>query len=202
MRCSRVAVGLVSLCASAFAQGSQAVLVDRPLDNDPIRVVRVTNGTTELKNDGRQFANPHAWETTFDDGDDWLKDLSFTIKNVSDKKITYLEISCALFESSDWEKELAAHSTPASPVLGQASNVVGWRPEHALYSVRLGHSSSPDKDRRPAFELLPGQEFTIALQDPKTYTDLKSTVEAKQPLSTINGCDAGIGTIFFEDGTK
>lgn len=32
----------------------------------------------------------------FDAGDDWLKDVSFVVKNVSKKKITYLEVGCAL----------------------------------------------------------------------------------------------------------
>lgn len=55
--------------------------------NDPVRIVRMTEGTTELKNDGHQFASVHAWETTFNAGDDWHEGLSFTIKNVSDKKM-------------------------------------------------------------------------------------------------------------------
>lgn len=203
MKRSLLALGFVSLSlASGVAQGTKALLLARPLGNDPVRVVSAREGTSELKSSGRQFPNSHAWEATFNAGDDWLKDLSFTIKNVSDRTITYVEISCALFESSDWQKELAAHSTPANPIVGQASNVLGWRPEHALYSPRLGSAKAPDADQRPAFELAPGQKFTLPLQDPQTYSQLKSTVEAKQPLSTINGCDASISAIFFADGTK
>lgn len=189
-------------CASALAQGTKTLLFDRPMGNDPIRVLRATEGTTELQRDGKRFPNRYAWEATFNAGDDWLKDLSFTIKNVSDKTITYLEVYCDLFETSDWAKELAAHSTPANPGLGQANNTVGWRPEHALYSPRLGRMSAPDSTRRPAFQLAPGQEFTIPLQDPRTYSDLKSEVEARKPMSAINACNAGLGAIFFADGTQ
>jgi hypothetical protein len=189
-------------CASALAQGAKTLLLDRPVANDPIRIMRATEGTTELKSDGKHFPSHYFWEAVFNAGDDWIKDLSFTIKNVSNQTITYLEISCNLFETTDWQKEFAAHSTPANPGLGQASNVVGWRPEHALYLVRLGRASAPDSTRRPTFELAPGQEFTIPLQDPKTYSDLKSSVEARQPMSTINACDGGTGNVFFADGTK
>jgi hypothetical protein len=197
------AVQIVLLCCtSALAQGTKTLLVNRPLDNDPVRIMRATEGTTALESDGKHFPNRYGWEATFNAGDDWLKNLSFTIKNVSNQAITYVEVSCALFETSDWRKELAAHSTPENPILGQARNVVGWRPEHALYSARLGRSSAEDSTRRPAFSLAPGQEFTIPIQDPKTYSDLKSSIEAREPLSTVNACDADIGTIFFADGTK
>jgi len=172
------------------------------MGNDPIRVMQAMEGTTVLKGDGKHFPNHYAWKATFNAGDDWIKDLLFTIKNVSDKTITYLEIYCGLFETSDWAKEIAAHNTPANPALGQAHNIVGWRPEHALYVVRLGRMSAPDSTRRPAFELPPGQEFTILLEDPKDYPALKSTVEARQPMSTVNACNAGLGAIFFADGTQ
>jgi hypothetical protein len=115
----------------------------------------------------------------------WLKDVAFVIKNVSKKKITYLSVSCALFETNDWQAELKKHSTPDSPALGQASNVVGWRPKHALYSVLTGLAVQPDSAKRPPFDLPPGHEFTIAVQDPPGYADLKSSVEARQPMSTV-----------------
>jgi hypothetical protein len=162
----------------------------------------VLEGTSELKDDGHRYPNKSVWETTFEAGDDWLKDVSFVIKNVSKKKITYLSVSCALFETNDWQSELEKHSTPDNPGLGQAGNVVGWRPKHALYSVRTGLIAQPDSDRRPPFVLAPGQEFTIALQNPEDYADLKSSVEARQPMSTVTACDAQIGDIFFEDGTR
>jgi hypothetical protein len=166
-----------------------------------MRIEKVIEGTTELKDDGHQYPNKWAWETMFDAGDDWLKDVSFVIRNVSKKKITYLSVSCALFETNDWQVEFKKHSTPDNPGLGQASNVVGWRPKHALYSVRTGLAVQPDSDKRPPFELAPGHEFTIALQDPPGYAALKSSVEARQPMSTVTACDAQI-SIFFEDETR
>lgn len=81
-------------------------------------------------------------------------------------------------------------------------NVVGWRPEHALYSLHLGHAVKPDSERRPAFELAPKQDFTMMLEDPQSYSDLKSSVELRQPMSMVTACDSEIFGVFFEDGTR
>jgi len=187
---------------SVVSQTSKTLLVDRPTGNDPIRIVKVTSGAAEVKRDERQFPNEYAWETTFDAGDDWLRDISFIIKNVSEKKITYIEISCVVFETPNWQEELTKHSYSANPVLGQASNVVGWRPDHALYSGLRGTKTQPDSRRRSPFELPPGGEFNMTLEDPKNYPTLKSNIEARQPISTATACDATISAIFFEDGTR
>jgi hypothetical protein len=126
MKRASFALGTVFLCcASALSQGTKTLLFDRPLGNDPILVLRATEGTTVLQGDGKHFPNRYGWEANFNAGDDWLKDLSLTIKNVSNQPITYLEVSCVLFETSDWQKELAAHNTPANPILGQASKRCG-----------------------------------------------------------------------------
>jgi hypothetical protein len=189
-------------CASVLAQETKTLLLDRPVGNDPIRVTRVMDGTTELKATGNTSPIITLGRRRSPLAKTGLRDLSFTIKNVSNQTITYLEISCPLFETADWQKEFAAHSTPANAGLGQASNVVGWRPEYALYLVRLGRTSAPDSTRRPAFELAPGQEFTILLENPEDYPALRTQVEARQPMSTITACDADMGNVFFTDGTK
>ena len=194
----------VVFLASAQAQdhsGSKSLLLSRPMGQDPVRVVKVLEGTTELKGDGREFPSQRAWETVFDAGDDWLQNLSFFVKNVSTKNITYLEVFCSLFETADWQAEIAKHKTLDNPILGQARNAVGWRPEHALYSRIQGKAREPDSKRRPSFLLKPGGEFMISLEDPKDYQSLRSQIEARTPMSNVNACDAEIGTVFFDDGT-
>lgn len=57
-------------------------------------------------------------------------------------------------------------------------------------------------ERRPAFELPPGQQFTIAVENPAEYEFLKSIVEQRQPIATVAACPIGISHIFFEDGTQ
>ena len=77
-----------------LAQTKTFLVLDEPLGADPVRIVKVMEGSTELKSDGQRYANKYAWEATFDARDDWLKDLSFDVKNVSDKTIVYLSTGC------------------------------------------------------------------------------------------------------------
>jgi hypothetical protein len=188
------ALGLMWL-AQAFSQnaagvGSKTLTVDRPLADDPIRVVKVMEGVTELKWDGHEYPNRYAWEAVFDAGDDWLRDLSFVIKNVSAKPILYVGIGSVLHETGDLVGEIARHANA-----GTTENAVGQRPQQALYSPTLGRWLKPD--RRAPVEVAPGEEITLALENPKEYATLKSRIG-----SSVTGCNAMVGHIFFEDGTK
>lgn|ERR1035437_434893 len=188
---------LVGCLAPAFAQSAAATstktlfIKGLPLVNDPVRI-RVMHGATELKSDGRAFSNNYGWETAFNAGDDWITDLSFGIKNVSAKKITCIIIFSALVEAPFWQDE----SQPKPPpVLGVTQNRVGQRPEHAS-----GHGFAPDTD--PPFELAPGEEFTMPIENPKDYPALKARIEKERPISNLTAIDGGIVTVFFEDGTR
>lgn len=174
---------------------TKTLLVDEPLGSDPVRIVKVMEGATELKSDGQRYSNKYAWEATFDAGDDWLKDLSFVIKNVSGKKIVYMGMGSILHETGDFVGEIARQTS-----VGTLSNAVGRRPDQALYSLSLGRRLNPDT--RPPFELAPDEEFTIGLEDVDDYTALKSRIEEKQSMSSVTACNAGISQIFFEDGTQ
>jgi hypothetical protein len=198
---SFLGAALTFVCATALAQGSRTLLIDRPNANDPIRITKATEGKEELKSNGSHHPNQRLWESTFNAGDDWLKDLSLTIRNVSGRKIVYAEALCNLYETSNWEAEFKKHSVPDNPLTGQISNAVGWRPEHALYSTIRGRKGQPDSTRRPPFELPPGQEFTIPLEDPQNYANARSLIEAKEPLSSVTACAGEVSTVFFEDGT-
>jgi hypothetical protein len=200
MRIRILMLALISVFSvRGFAQDSKTLLVDRPLGGDPVTIVKVMEGTTELKSDGHSYPNKYVWEAAFDAGDDWLKDLSFVIRNVSNKKIVHMTAGCSLFETADWQAELAKHT--ATPIVGSITNVVGRRPEQALYSASLGRRLGPDTDRA-AFELAPGQEFAIALEIPDEYPILKSRIEEKQPMSSVAACIGSISQIFFDDGTQ
>jgi len=193
-------LGLISMLSPRmFAQNAKTLLVDRPLGNDPITIIKVMEGTTELKSNGHQYPNRYVWESVFNAGDDWLKDLSFVIKNTSEKKIVYVGTGCGLYETADWHAELAKHAT--TPLVGNLSNSVGRRPEQALYSAVLGHSLKPDTAKAP-FELAPEQEFTIALERPEDYPTLKSSMEERQPISSVTACNSRVGPVFFDDGTQ
>jgi hypothetical protein len=193
-------LALIASCrAPAFAQSvsstSTKTLFIRglPLANDPVRF-KVMDGTTELKSDGRPFPNNYAWETAFNAGDNWITNLSFVIKNVSAKKITCIIIFSVLVETPFWQEE----SQPKPPVLGFTQNRVGQRPEQALHSG--DRTFPPDTDA--SFELAPGEEFTMPIEDPRDYPALKARIEKRLPISSVTAMDGGTVTVFFEDGTR
>jgi len=70
-----VGLVVVLLCSSVLAQNSRTLLVEQPLGNDPIRVVKIMEGTVELTSDGQQFPDQYAWESVFNGGSDWIKDI-------------------------------------------------------------------------------------------------------------------------------
>jgi hypothetical protein len=200
-------LGLISIIsARVFPQSAKTLLIDQPLNDDPVRIVKVIEGTTEIKSDGVHYPNKWLWEGVVEKADeDWLTRLSLVIQNVSTKKIVYLNVVCTVTETANWQQEVATHSLTRNespePVLGQITNHVGLRPESALYSVRLKRRLQPGTGS--AFELSPGQTYTIPFENPDYYPGLKSSVEErKRSMSSVNGCTGGIGQVFFEDGTQ
>lgn len=196
-------MGLISLLsARMLAQGAKTLLIDQPLNDDPVRIVKVMAGTTEIKSDGVHYPNKWLWEGVVEKAnEDWLTRLSLVIKNVSAKKIVYLSVACHVTETANWRQEIIQHSTPANPMLGEINNHAGLRPEAELYSVRLRRRLQPDTG--PTFELAPGQNYTIPFENPDYYPGLKSSVEERTgSISAVNGCTGGISQVFFEDGTQ
>ncbi|MGA8503175.1 MAG: hypothetical protein WB683_16590 [Candidatus Sulfotelmatobacter sp.] len=193
-------LALIASClASAFAQGVASTstktlfIPGLPLANDPVRI-KVMDGTTELKSDGRPLPNDYSWETAFDAGDDWITNLSFVIKNVSAKKITCMIISSVLAETPSWQEE----SQPKTPAVGFTQDRVGQRPGQALHSG--GRTFPPDTN--PSFELAPGEEFTMPIEDPRDYPALRTRIEERLPISSVTAMDSQAITVFFEDGTR
>ncbi len=185
----------------ALDQRIKTLRVDKPLDGDPVRITKVIEGETDMESDGPEHPNRYVWESSFYAGDDWLNGLSLVIRNVSKKKIIYVSVACLLYETADWQSELVKHQNPQNPLAGQISNRVGRRPEQGLYSGLTGLKRQPDTDK-PPFELAPGAEFTVPLENPEDYQTLKSSVEEKESISAVTACSGGISQIFFDDGTQ
>lgn len=175
---------------SAATLPLRTLMVDRPSGKDPIEIVKVMEDGTDLQGDGREFPNRYIWEATFHAGDDWIGNISFRVKNVSSKSIVLVGVQSILHRTGDILGEMANRAQ----TVAVAVNTVGRRPEHALYSTALKRSLVADS--RPGFELAPGQEFTMPIQDPALYPALK------QRAGEVSGCNSSITTIFFSDGTK
>lgn len=112
---STLTISILALCGSVLAQGTKTLLFVRPVGHDPIRIVKVMEGSTEVQSDGNEFPNKLVQEYALIAGDDWIKDLSVVIQNVSNKTIAYIAVNGDLFETADWQAELVKHKTSLSP---------------------------------------------------------------------------------------
>jgi hypothetical protein len=189
---------LLAVLVPAFAQSatrSKTIFIrSLPLANDPI-TVKMMDGSTELKSDGRYPPDYNSWETAFEAEEDWITNLSFSIKNVSTKKIRCIIIFSTLTETPFWQNE----NQPSSVTfLGFAQNRVGRRPEHALHAG--DRTFAPDTDA--PFELAPGADFTMLIENPKNYSKLKAFIERRMLMSNVDALHSGTITVFFHDGTR
>jgi hypothetical protein len=123
----------------------------------------------------------------FEASDAWLGDITVDVKNVSKKTITRVEVIFTLLDTGD--------GTSAHPCLTFGA-VVGLRPEHALtskFGFPIPQSSGP------AIALPPG--LSLVAHTAGAYAEMKKTIVARQPLSSIKRVRLSIGG-YFSDGTR
>jgi hypothetical protein len=143
---------------------------------DPIQVVSLKEGE-----------EPVIPGVAFDASDIWLKNLSVTIKNVSIKDITRVEVDFAFLDTGD--------GTAGHPFLSHRYEL-GEKPPHALYS----HSGEKiEQTPGPPLLLQPGHELTVPFAS--DFDDMKAEIETVQPMSTIRRCRVEF-SVYFADGTK
>ena len=116
----------------------------------------------------------------FQAGDDWLKELTFTIKNRSSKKFVSISFDIVLPE--------------ARAPIGRVVEL-GRMPEVDAYNAQ---GNKIDQGGKLPLDFRPGQEMKISLAP---YADeLRRKVEEIQPFSTISRCFINLSHGFFEDG--
>jgi hypothetical protein len=131
--------------------------------NEPLRVIEVKAAQKTVKL-GEKFTG----------NEDWLKDSSLTLRNVSGKPIVFIEIDLNLPETKTSGNEM---SFPLK---------LGQRPG--------GYSKSPP------MLLNAGDEVTFTLNAQK-YEELLRFVETRHPISQITQAVISIGFVIFSDGT-
>jgi hypothetical protein len=118
-------------------------------------------------------------------GEDWLKNFSLTVKNVSPKEITWVAVDIDVVNTANGTR-LRPYSSQALLELGQ----------HPRYS-RSGEKMPPGPD--PPLSLPPGQQLTVSFAS--QYDDIKGSVEPLQPMSTVQKVVFWYA-VLFADGTK
>ncbi len=194
-------LGLIITCVFLTQTWDRVNLVqavhaqDSPLDqskyveiepNIPIEAVRVIKITVGGQVVTPGFLNPHKEPSgpSFQAGDDWLKEMKFTIKNGSLKSLVQLTMSVTF-------PETAATGYP----VGQQVQL-GRVPENVF--LALGGRKDDDQGGRRPLDFRPGQEMVISLAP---YAgDLRRRIEQHEAFSAIHTCYINVFSGFFPDG--
>jgi hypothetical protein len=164
-----------------WAQNDQAlvprlIILDRRSPTDPFEVVKFEEGEALVLPD-----------VPFNADDDWLKKLSVTVKNTSQKDVTRVSVNLLFPDTGD--------GTFAHPYSGYQLDL-GYRSQHDL-STSSGEKISQLPG--PALLLEHGQELTVSLAS--HYDDIKVQIEPRNPISMIRNCRVSFG-FYFADGTR
>jgi hypothetical protein len=185
-----VSVVPVVRAQGAPVAGTKYVDIEQDCPRFAAKVVKVTVGNQVVRpGEFRPHKGPSG--VPFQAGDDWLKEMTFTIKNRSSK--TFVRLSFG-FSFPD-----TLHPCPES-ITGECTwgglgVDLGRIPENAAYTLegkKLNQGSDQPIDFRP------GQEMEIPLAP---YADeLRRRIEEHQPFSTISRCFINVYLGYFEDG--
>ncbi len=173
----------VVLAEDGGPTAARTVQLEQSFSKDPVKIIRVMEGNVEVKPG-----------VPFEAGDEWFKDLSVVIKNVSRKKIVFARIQVRFPETGDGTKE--------HPTVGDQSSA-GQMPDHAPYSGITGQRLN-DPPRDPIL-VEPGHEVTIPVISrlgDDHFEGIKSMIESRQSLSSVTSCVVGLSSFYFDDGTK
>jgi hypothetical protein len=106
---------------------------------------------------------------------DWLRGVTFKLKNVSEKAIVRIDLYLVFPETTSTGLQMA-------------------------YSIVQGLRPGVENARGDPLLVKPGDEFSITV-DERRYEGLIKFVEPRHPLSSINIAEVRIGFVYFDDNT-
>jgi len=161
--------------------GMKLVEIWTPNAWDPVRIFNISVGKEEVK--------PAYWGipgtgTPFQADENWLANLSFTLRNRTSKTITHLYLPVCFPETETKDAQMV--SLP-----------VDFRTKHAA-ETSTEDSESPGEVHDVPFRFALGAEIRVSLGD---YTgQMRQLVEERQPLSSITRVMIAVDVVEFEDG--
>lgn len=143
--------------------GERSLEKTESYDNEPLRIISIkaTNKTITL---GEKFEG----------GNDWLKDTSVRVKNISDKDIIYIEIDFNFPETKTSGNEMS-------------------------YRLKTGHRPGAH-DINPPLLLKRNDEAVLKL-DQEKYDQLVRFIGQRHSISAIRKAIIRFGFVIFADGT-
>ncbi|HEV2305073.1 MAG TPA: hypothetical protein VGR93_06110 [Candidatus Acidoferrales bacterium] len=155
--------------------------------DDPVRIVRVMDGDQDVTPGTRPFK---VWQgKPFQAGDDWVKNLTVVIKNLSNKEIVAANIMIDTPTTGETETFEIVGSTIS----------LGRRPPMYVRGASSGKEYLLKPGPAAPLHISPGQELTVPLAP--YYADIKQAVEAARPMWSVTVCWIRLRDFFFSDGT-
>jgi len=187
---NKVSVVPVVKAQDAPEAGKKYVDIEQDSPRFAAKVVKVTVGSQVVVPGGfRPHKGPFG--VPFEAGDDWLKEMTFTIKNESSKTLVFLSFSFAFPDTL----APCSESITGECMYGGMGIELGRIPENAAFTPE---GNKLDQGSKQPIDFRPGQEMVISLAP---YADeLRRGIEEGQPFSTIRRCFINVDRGYFEDG--
>jgi hypothetical protein len=169
--------------------GTKMVYIDAQYRVDPVTITAVTVGDQQIQPGLSTGAREVQPGTPFQADEDWLKTMSISLKNRTDKVIVRAEIQLWFPDTGD--------GSPSQPVTTYTITL-GQRPDIVSYTNR-GQKLPPEPGKQALLHT-PGQTLVIHVAD---YIDaIQSRVEEKIPFAQVTRFAIQRLQFYFVDGTR
>lgn len=158
---------------------------------DAVRIMGVTVGTQQIQPGLSGARGVVKQGTPFQADEDWLKNMSISLTNRTDKPIVCAQIRLWFPDTGD--------GTPAHPMTSYLITI-GQRPESSLY-YGSGSKISPDTTKK-ALLLAPGAALVIPIA--RELEAIQSTIEGvgNIPFSQVTRVEIEPAMFYFPDGMR
>jgi hypothetical protein len=183
---SGLGLRIVPAAAATSALGTKVVHIDAQYPVDPVTITKVIVGDQEIQPGVSTGPREVQFGTPFQADEDWLKNMSISLKNRTDKIIVRAEVQLWFPDTGDGTTR---------PVTAYVITL-GQLPE--IDSFTSHGQKRPPEPSKPALLVAPGQTFVIHVAD---YLDaIQSLVEAKLSFSQVTRVSIQRLRFYFVDG--
>jgi hypothetical protein len=180
--------------ATPATLGTKFVYIDAQYRVDPITITKVTVGDQQIQPGMSTAARVDQPAMPFQADEDWLKNMSISLLNRTDKVIVRVEIMLFFPDTGNGVTPPGS----ISPAVMVYTMTLGHLPEIDSYSSH-GQKLPPEPDKHPIL-LAPGGTLVIHVGD---YIDaMRSRVEETLPFSQVTRVAIRRLRVYFVDGMQ
>ncbi|HEV2492315.1 MAG TPA: hypothetical protein VG204_04510 [Terriglobia bacterium] len=167
--------------------GAKSVVIDPENRWEAVRILRITDAGQDVL-PGRYIGPSYLPGRRFLAGDDWFKDLSFTLRNRTSKTIVYLG-----FDFIFSEDDSSVNAASFFMNLGEVPKIT--------YGAFHPPEDNVPKGTGKPLQFAPGEEMTVSLAGQAEA--VSAWIEERvHPLASVKTCALLVGDAYFEDGMR